>query len=77
MHYYQLDNKELDALFLAGAPVFCKAAIRKEDCVKLREGTSLVVMLSNGKKYKARIIQFLYQLRSDYAEGELKIVRAR
>lgn len=77
MHYYQLDNKDLDALFLAGAPVLCKAAIPQDDCAKLRDGTTLVVMLSNGKKYKARIMQFLYELHDGYAEGELKIVRVR
>ena len=77
MYYYKLDNKELDRLFLSDSPVSCRAIVRKEDCNTLKQDSPLVIMLSNGKKYKARIIGFQYEIHNGYADGELEIKRAR
>jgi hypothetical protein len=77
MQYYTLDTKLQDAAFLAGTPVTCPIALRQEDLASgtLHEGTSIVIMLSNRAKYKARVISLTYQLKGTLAAGEMIIVR--
>jgi hypothetical protein len=77
MQYYTLDTKLQDAAFLAGTPVTCPIALRQEELAAgtLREGASIVVMLSNRAKYKARVVSVVYQLNGALAAGEMIIVR--
>jgi hypothetical protein len=77
MHYYKLDSRESDQAFLSGLPVACKAVVREADYLtgKLSEGTHLVVVLSNGKKYKGRITTFSPEVHDGFAEGELTILK--
>jgi hypothetical protein len=42
---------------------------------KLSEGTHIVIILSNGKKYKGRIISFTPTVRDGLAAGELIIIK--
>lgn len=77
MQYYTLDTKLQDAAFLAGTPVTCPIALRQEELATgtLHEGASIVVMLSNRAKYKARVVSVVYQLNGALAAGEMIIVR--
>ncbi|HEX5169467.1 MAG TPA: hypothetical protein VFW11_09850 [Cyclobacteriaceae bacterium] len=78
MHFYKLENKEIDRMFLEGSPVSCKAVVPEKDYItgKLEEGTLLVIILSNGKKYKGQIAEFICRVHDGVAEGELKVLRA-
>ena len=77
MDFYKLDHKEMDEKFLQGMPVSCQAVIREEDHLagKLKEGSRLVVMLSNGKKYMGQVETFFSKTLNGFVEGELVIVR--
>lgn len=77
MDYYKLDNSDMDEKFLKGNSVTCSAVISKEDFLagKLREGSAIVIMLSNGKKYKGQIEKFTYTTFKGYASGQLVLVR--
>ncbi len=77
MDFYKLDNKEMDEKFLKGISVSCQAVIREEDHLagKLREGSRIVIMLSNGKKYMGLVEKFSGKTINGFAEGELVIVR--
>lgn len=77
MQYYTLENKLQDAAFLAGQPVVCPIALHRHDLEAgtLREGASIVVMLSNRAKYKARIASLTYTLKGTHAAGEMTIIR--
>lgn len=75
--YYQLDDKQQDAAFLKGEPVLCRTVLspKEEKEQRLREGETILVLLSTGAKYKGRIIQFARVLIHGYAVGELEIVK--
>ena len=75
MNYYKLDDKVMDALFLKGEAVLCRAVLTPKEVEgeKIREGDTIVVMLSNGSKYKGRITSFRYVLIDEHAVGEIGI----
>lgn len=75
--YYKLDDKQQDAAFLKGESVLCRAVLTPEEEKEqpLREGETILVLLSTGAKYKGRIIQFARVLINGYAVGELEIVK--
>lgn len=77
MQYYTLDTKQQDAAFLAGQPVICPIALSRQDLATdtLREGASIVIMLSNRAKYKARIITLTYAHTGLHVMGEMTITR--
>jgi hypothetical protein len=79
MNYYQLDSKEMDAAFLSGAEVICKVAMNPEEQhgEKIKVDDLLIVRLSNGAKYKGRVVKFAMVPISKYAVGEMTIIRAR
>jgi hypothetical protein len=75
MNYYKLDDKVMDAQFLKGEAVLCRAVLtpKEIDEGRIREGDTIVVMLSNGSKYKGRITSFRYVLIDEHAVGEIGI----
>jgi hypothetical protein len=75
--YYKLDDKTMDAAFLKGETVPCRAVLSPEEQVdeRLCEGSSILILLSTGAKYKGRIIRFTRISINGYAVGELEIVR--
>jgi|GEM_PF-3457236 len=54
MNSYTLDDKVMDNAFLKGETVTCRAVLtpRQQQQDPLLEGTSLLIILSNGRKYK-------------------------
>lgn len=50
MNSYTLDDKVMDAAFLRGETVTCRAVLTSRD--SLQEGSALLVILSTGSKYK-------------------------
>ena len=77
MQYYTLDTKLQDATFLAGTPVTCPIALHPEDLKAgtLHEGATIVIMLSNRAKYKARVVSLTYHSKGTHAAGEMTIIR--
>jgi hypothetical protein len=75
MNSYRLDSKSQDEDFLHGKDVSCDAAIRESELARLTSGESLVVLLSNGKKYRGLIRSFQYTIKSGIATGKLVISR--
>jgi hypothetical protein len=75
MNSYRLDSKSQDEDFLQGKDVPCDAAIRESDLARLNSGESLVVLLSNGKKYRGLIRSFHYTIENGIASGKLIITR--
>ncbi len=75
MHAYRLENKRQDGEFLSGAPVSCRAVInsRRE---QVAAGDNILVELSNGKKYKGRVVEFRSFLVNEVEAGDLVIIRA-
>jgi len=77
MDYYKLENKEMDETFLKGLQVTCKAVIPEKDYLgdKLKEGSPIVVMLSNGKKYMGQVVGFSGKTLNGFAVGELIMMK--
>jgi hypothetical protein len=75
--YYKLDDKEMDAAFLSGTAVLCRAVLSPTEQADehLNEGASILVLLSTGAKYKGRIIRFTRITVKGYAVGELEIMK--
>lgn len=74
MKSYQLESKAQDTDFLSGKEVRCRAVVDvSKDTVN--KGDSILVMLSNGKKYKGRIADFIYFDINKFGVGELIITR--
>lgn len=75
--YYKLDDQQMDAAFLSGAAVLCRAVLSPEEQTdeRLGEGASILVLLSTGAKYKGRIVRFTRITIKEYAVGELEIVK--
>jgi len=79
MQVYQLDNKSMDDDFLKGKPVSCRAVIEHAitNDTTLKEGDPVLIILSNGKKYKGRIHGINFFNISNFAVGELEIIRSK
>lgn len=73
MNYYQLENKTMDEQFLNNRSVRCRVAIAAKDV--LQPGQELIVMLSNGAKYKGKITAVDVVAIGDRAIGEIEIAR--
>ena len=76
MHLYQLEDTKMDQDFLAGAAVRVRA-VTKEGERPVNPGDPILVLLSNGKKYKGKVVTFESVRLNDYAIGELVISRVR
>ena len=78
LNSYKLNDKDQDQNFLAGRSVtgivvFPKSEF-KDDIVKNQQ--RIVIILSNGKKYMGKVVNFTHIIKSEAIEGQLEIVRA-
>ena len=77
MNSYKLNDKDEDQNFLAGnivkgAAVFLKSEFTN-DIIK---NERMVIVLSNGKKYMGKVVNFTYAPKGEVIEGRLEIVKA-
>jgi hypothetical protein len=75
MNTYQLDDKATDQEFLDGKTVRCKATVKESDSAALTNGSRIVVLLSNGKKYMGEIVSFTYTVKKGHADGTMELIR--
>lgn len=78
MNVYTLDDKTMDAAFLRGETVVCRAVLSAEEQAQniLRAGDPLLVLLSTGSKYKGILKKFTFiSAIGGRALTELEIVR--
>lgn len=75
MKIYKFDDTMQDEEFLKGKPVSGKVAIRKDD-EPFQKNDVLVIVLSNGKKFKGRIHDVRLFTVEQYIVGEIEIIRA-
>jgi hypothetical protein len=75
MKIYKFDDTQQDEEFLKGKPVAGKVALRAED-EPVRKDDLLVVVLSNGKKFKGRIHDVRLFAVDQFTVGEIEIIRA-
>jgi hypothetical protein len=75
MNSYKLDDKDMDNDFLSGKTVVCKAAIPDSQLSTLNEGEPIVVVLSNGKKYRGIVGKFDHTIKNKIASGNLEILK--
>jgi hypothetical protein len=73
MRSYQLDDAMMDKEFLSGKPTKCRAVVPvQKDQIFLKD-EPLLVILSNGKKFKGKISSFEYVQVDQYYIGDLII----
>lgn len=75
MNFYQLEDKAMDQDFLGGKPVRCRAVLRGSN-EHVEAGDFILVVLSNGKKYKGKILAFDSFKVDNFIAGDLVISRA-
>jgi hypothetical protein len=76
MNVYQLD-KPSDKDFVSGKPVTCRVTLKEGEEDVLKEGSTLVIMLSNGAKYKGVIVKKELAPLGTYYIGEITVERLR
>ena len=76
MRYYTLEDKTQDQDFLAGKQIACRAVFPTSEKNEFVAGNNLIVVLSNGKKYKGTVIEFRNISIENYYIGELVIKRS-
>ncbi len=75
MHVYRLDDKKMDDDFLRGVPVTGKAVVDGKANQTVAPNDMVLVILSNGKKYKGRVTNSSFFRLKDYEVGEIEITR--
>ena len=75
MHVYQLDDKNTDQKFLKGEIVSGKAILSSREADPPSPGESILVLLSNGKKYKGTVTNVSLFLLDEYRIGEIEFTR--
>jgi hypothetical protein len=74
---YKLEDKKMDSDFLGGRPVIGKAVIpTSSPLYAIQEGDAILIVLSNGKKYKGKVIKFEFFLLNDHHVGEIEFIRS-
>jgi hypothetical protein len=76
MHVYQLNDKKTDQEFLNGEIVCGKAIVSGAETNLLQPGETLLVILSNGKKYKATVTKAVFFVLGEYHVGEIEFIRS-
>ncbi len=76
MHVYQLDDKKTDQEFLTGEIVSGRAILSGQRTDPLQAGESILVVLSNGKKYKGTVTKVSLFVLSEYHIGEIEFIRS-
>jgi hypothetical protein len=74
---YKLDDKLMDADFLSAKTILCMAAIQESKRSTIQEGDGIVVILSNGKKYRGTLGKFHFAMRNGIASGKLEIQKSK
>lgn len=79
MNVYHLDSKAMDSDFLKGNPVICKAVFHKNngDEPSLKVDDAVLIVLSNGKKYKGQISAVNFFSVDHYSVGEFTVIRSQ
>ena len=76
MNSYKLNDKDEDQNFLAGNIVKGTAVFRADEFKNdIVQNEKIVVLLSNGKKYMAKVIKFTYAPKGKLIEGHLELVK--
>jgi hypothetical protein len=75
MHVYRLENSTQDKEFLSGAKVSCRAVMDDSQAV-INSGDFILVQLSNGKKYKGKVVEFKSFQVEKYFAGDLVLIRS-
>ncbi len=75
MHVYKLDDKKMDEAFLRGIPVTGKAVLNSKANGSVSPDDTVLVILSNGKKYKGRVTNSSFFRLKDYEVGEIEITK--
>ncbi|HYF70271.1 MAG TPA: hypothetical protein VD884_19165 [Ohtaekwangia sp.] len=79
MNVYHLDSKAMDSDFLKGNPVTCKAVFNKSNAneppIKITD--AVLIVLSNGKKYKGHITAVNFFTVDHYSVGEFTVIRTQ
>ncbi len=77
MDCYTLTDTKTDQEFLNSIPIRCPAVLPliEFSSGRLRSGTKIVIILSNGKKYMGTVINFTTSVHSTVVEGELEVVK--
>jgi len=73
MHYYKLESKEMDTRFLNEERVSCRVTLRATEQLQIDQ--VIIVMLSNGAKYKGKITRMDLIPMGNYTIGEMEVVR--
>jgi len=73
MHSYQLDDREMDKSFLNYIPVLCRISVHVYE--QLQPDQVIIVLLSNGAKYKGKIVHVNLIPMKNIAIGEMEVVR--
>ncbi len=76
MHIYQLDDKKTDQAFINGENVSGKAVLSTVVGDPPKEGDALLVILSNGKKYKAQVTKVALFVLNEYYVGEIEFIKS-
>jgi hypothetical protein len=75
MHVYRLETRDQDKEFLSGARVSCRAVTEANEAA-VKSGDFILVQLSNGKKYKGKVVAFKSFQVDKYWAGDLVITKA-
>lgn len=77
MNSYKLNDKDEDQNFLAGNSVKGTAVFLKNEFENdIIKNERIVIILSNGKKYMGRVVNFTYAPKGEVIEGLLEVVKA-
>lgn len=76
MHVYQLGDKYTDQEFLKGEIVSGKAVLSERETSPPQPGESILVLLSNGKKYKGTVTNVSLFVLNEYQIGEIEFIRS-
>ncbi|HMG90989.1 MAG TPA: hypothetical protein VK589_13075 [Chryseolinea sp.] len=77
MNSYKLNNKDEDQDFLAGNTVKGTAAFLPDEFKNdIVVNERIVIILSNGKKYMGKVVNFSYAPKEAVIEGQLEIIKA-
>jgi hypothetical protein len=75
MNLYVLNDPSDDRNFLANQVVSCPIAASVKELEKIQPGNSIVVQLSNRKKYKGVVRALSVTRYNDRVEGTMEIIR--
>jgi hypothetical protein len=73
MHFYHFDDPAMDVAFLKGEKIVCKIALHSSQSGSINEGDFIAISLTNGVKYKGRIVAFNPIWLKNVAFGEMTV----